>query len=57
MILCISENSIHDIKPFCRPLFCHSSVVKYSILYLSYSNERVPAFQDIQANSGEFVER
>ena len=25
-----SENSIRDIKPFCRPLFCHSSVVKCS---------------------------
>jgi len=25
-----SENSICDIRPFCRPLFCHSSVVKYT---------------------------
>jgi len=24
------ENTIHDISPFCRPLFCHSSVVKYT---------------------------
>jgi len=24
------ENSILDIRPFCRPLFCHSSVVKYT---------------------------
>jgi len=29
MILCNSENSIRDIRPFCRKLFCHSSVVKY----------------------------
>jgi len=28
MILYNSENSIRDIRPFCRPLFCHSSVVK-----------------------------
>jgi len=25
-----SENSICDIKPFCRPLFCHDSVVKFT---------------------------
>jgi len=25
-----SENSIRDIRSFCRPLFCHSSVVKYT---------------------------
>jgi len=25
-----SENSIRDIRLFCRPLFCHSSVVKYT---------------------------
>jgi len=30
MILHNSENSIYDIRPFCRPLFCHSSVVKYT---------------------------
>jgi len=30
MILYNSENSIRDIRPFCRPLFCHSSVVKYT---------------------------
>jgi len=23
-----SLNSIRDIKPFCRPLLCHSSIVK-----------------------------
>jgi len=34
MILCNSENSMHDIMPFCRPLFCHSSVVKYTIALL-----------------------
>jgi len=28
MILCNSENSIRDIRPFCRPLFFHSSGVK-----------------------------
>jgi len=30
MILYTLENSIRDIRPFCRPLFCHSSVVKYT---------------------------
>jgi len=30
MILYKSENSIRDIKPFCRPLLCHSSFVKYT---------------------------
>jgi len=30
IILYNSENSIHDTRPFCRPLFCHSSVVKYT---------------------------
>ena len=30
MILYNSENSIRDLRPFCRPLFYHSSVVKYS---------------------------
>jgi len=35
MILFNSENSTRDTRPFCRPLFCHSSVVKY----LSYSSE------------------
>jgi len=29
MILYNSENSIRDIRPFCRPFFCHSSVVMY----------------------------
>jgi len=41
MILYNSENSIHDIRSFCRPLFCHSSVVKYRLLHLSYSSEPV----------------
>jgi len=27
---CNSENSIRNIRPFCRPLFCYSSVVKYN---------------------------
>jgi len=30
MILNNSENSIRDIRPCCHPLFCHSSVVKYT---------------------------
>ena len=30
MILYKSEKSIRDIRTFCRPLFCHSSVVKYA---------------------------
>jgi len=30
MILYNSENSIHNLRPFCRPLFCHSSVVMYT---------------------------
>ena len=30
MILCNWENSIQDIMPFCRPLFCQSNVVKYT---------------------------
>jgi len=30
MILNNSENSIRDVRPFCRPLFSHSSVVKYT---------------------------
>jgi len=25
-----SENNIRDIRPLCRPLFCHSSVVKHT---------------------------
>jgi len=28
MILCNSQNSIRDIRPFCGKLFCHRSVVK-----------------------------
>jgi len=32
MILYNSENSIRDIKPFSRPLFCHSSAVNLSLL-------------------------
>jgi len=30
MILYNLDNSIRDIRPFCHPLFCHGSVVKYS---------------------------
>ena len=36
MILYNSDNSIRDIGPFCRPLFCHSSVVKYASFFLQY---------------------
>ena len=30
MIFYNSENSVRDLRPFCRPLFCHSSVLKYT---------------------------
>jgi len=30
MIFYKSPNSIRYIRPLCRPLFCHSSIVKYS---------------------------
>jgi len=39
IILYNSENSIHDIRPFCRPIFCHRSVVNK--LHLSYSSEPI----------------
>jgi len=41
MILYNSEKSIRDIKPFCRPLFCHNHVVKYTTVHLSYRNDPV----------------
>jgi len=41
MIFYNSENNIRDRRPFCRPMFCHSSVVKYIILYPSCSSEAV----------------
>jgi len=41
MIFYNSENSIRDITLFDRPLFCDSSVVKYSLLHLFYSSEPV----------------
>jgi len=34
MILYNSENSIRDVRTFCRPLFCHSSVVKFTSSFL-----------------------
>ena len=34
MILYNSENSIRNIRSLCRPLFCHSSVVKYTAFLL-----------------------
>ena len=37
MILNNSENSIRDIRPFCRYLFNHSFVVWYSSSLLQYS--------------------
>jgi len=41
MIFYNLENSIRDIRPFSRPLFCHSSVVKYTscLLQLWTRNE------------------
>jgi len=30
MVGCNSENSIRSTRPFCQPLFCHRSVVKYT---------------------------
>jgi len=30
MILYNSENSIHNLRPCCRLLFCHSSIVMYT---------------------------
>ena len=38
MLLYNSENSIRYLKPFCRPIFCHSSVLKYN---LSWSSEHL----------------
>jgi len=37
MIVYNSENSICTTRPFCHRLFCHSSVVRYRLLYLSHS--------------------
>ena len=34
MILYNAGNSIRVIRPFCRPLFCHNSVVKYILCLL-----------------------
>jgi len=36
MILYNLENSISDIRPFCRPLFSHSGVVKYTSSLLTF---------------------
>ena len=41
MIVYISENSIRITRPFCHLLFCHSSVLNYNLLHLSYSSEPV----------------
>jgi len=30
MFFLLFGNSIRDVKPFCRPLFCHSRAVKYT---------------------------
>jgi len=38
MILYNTENSIRDIRPFCRPLFCHSSVAKHTSALLQLVN-------------------
>jgi len=40
MILYNLESSIRDVRPFCHPLFCHSSVVKYTS-YFSCSSDHV----------------
>ena len=37
MILNNSENVIRDIRPFCRDLFCHSSIVKCTSSLFQYS--------------------
>jgi len=34
MIFYNSESNIRDMSPFCHPLFCHSSVVKYTLSLL-----------------------
>jgi len=34
MIMYNSENSIRDMRPFCRQLFCHSTAVKYTSSHL-----------------------
>jgi len=39
MILCNSEDSIRDLRPFCRLLFCHSNDMKYTALHLFYLNK------------------
>jgi len=36
LILNNLENSIRNIWPFCRPLFCHKSVVKYTSSLLQW---------------------
>jgi len=38
MIFYNSDNSIHNLRPFCRPLFCHSSVVMYTAVSLAKSS-------------------
>ena len=35
IILYNSENNIRDIRPFCRPLFCHSSVMNLKVCFIS----------------------
>jgi len=37
-ILYNPENSIRDVRPFRHPLFCHSSVVKYTSCLLTVVN-------------------
>jgi len=43
MILCNSKNTILHIRLFCRLLFCHSSIVKYTSFPLN-SSEAVMRF-------------
>jgi len=38
MIVYNSENNVHDYRPFCRPLFCHSSVCE--VYFISLQQRR-----------------
>jgi len=41
VILYKSENNIRDIRPFCSPLLCHSSVVKWGLRISRYSIPKI----------------
>jgi len=71
MILYNWGNSIHDIRPFCRAVFCcHSSVVKYTSSFFSNETWRpniteiaplnllagsAPAYNTLNATTGKFT--